>query len=157
MKKFDLTPIFPCKSSWNFSRKNECDNILNSWKMSFQASDNKGCHFLELLDNDLKPIKPSTSREELWLKYFGHFNSLCARATRAIVNHALIGEYHLRFFSQEEFKCLCGLYPIESRCHILHKCRRYNNYWNPRRDSIVHFTLFLKFNCNAFSFEESVT
>jgi len=125
--------------------------------MFFQASDNKKCHFLELLDNDLKPTKPLTSRGEPWLKYFGHPNFLCARATRSIVNHAPIGEYCLRFFPWEEFKCLCGLYPIESRHHILHECRRYNNYWNPRRDSIAHFTLFLKFNCNAFSFRESVT
>ena len=156
-KKFDLTPIFPCKSSWDFSRKNECNNILNSWKMSFQALDDKGCHFLELLDDDSKPIEPLTSRGGPWLKYFEHSNSLCARATRAIVNHAPIGEYHLRFFPREEFKCPCGLHCIKSRHHILHECRRYNNYWNPRRDSIVHFTLFLEFNCNAFSFRESVT
>ena len=28
-KKFDLTPIFSCKSLWDFSRKNKCNNILN--------------------------------------------------------------------------------------------------------------------------------
>ena len=57
MKKFNLTPIFPYKSLWNFSRKNKCNNILNSWKMSFQVLDDKGQYFLELLDDDLKPIK----------------------------------------------------------------------------------------------------
>ena len=41
-KKVDLTPIFPYKSSWDFSRKNKCDTILNNWKMSFQTSDDKG-------------------------------------------------------------------------------------------------------------------
>ena len=96
--------------------------------MSFQALDDKGHHFLEFLDDNSKPIEPSTSREELWLKYFGHSNLLCVRATRAIVNHALIDEYCLRFFPQEEFKCLYGLYSIKSRCHILYKCRKYNNY-----------------------------
>ena len=30
MKKFDLIPIFSCKYTWDFSRKTECDNILNS-------------------------------------------------------------------------------------------------------------------------------
>ena len=29
---------------------------------------------------------------------------LCARATRAITNHALIGEYHLHFFPKKEFQ-----------------------------------------------------
>jgi len=58
-KKFNLTLIFLCKSSWEFSRKNKCDNILNSWKMLFQVSDDKDQHFLELLDDNLNPIEPS--------------------------------------------------------------------------------------------------
>ena len=62
--------------------------------------------------------------------------------------------YQLRFFHREEFACPCGLYPIESRRHILHECKRFNNYWNPRRDSIGHFTLFLEYNSNAFFFGE---
>jgi len=49
-KSFNLTPIFLCKISWNFSRKSECDNILCNWKMTFQASDGKRNHFLNLLD-----------------------------------------------------------------------------------------------------------
>ena len=35
IKNFNLMPIFPYKSSWNFSRKNECNNILNNWRMTF--------------------------------------------------------------------------------------------------------------------------
>ena len=69
----------------------------------------------------------------------------------------LIGEYELRFFTQKEFKYPCSLYPIKTRHHILHECKRYNNYWNPRRDTVVHFTLFLEFNSKAFSFRESIT
>ena len=65
MKKFDLIPNFPYKSSWDFSRKNECDTIFNNWKMIFQALDSKGQHFLKLLDEDLKPIKPLYSKERL--------------------------------------------------------------------------------------------
>jgi len=125
--------------------------------MSFQALDNKGCYFLELLGNNLKPIEPLTSRGGPWLKYFEHFNFLCTRAIRAIVNHTPIDEYHLKFFLREEFKCPYGLYLIKSKHYILYEYRRYNNYWNPRRDSIAHFTLFLESNCNAFSFRESVT
>jgi len=155
-KEFNLTPLFPCKSSWDFDRKNECDDLLKQWKMFFQASDNKGRHFLDLLDDDLCPIEPSYAKGGSWIKYFGHSNSLCPRATCTIVNHAPIGEY-LRFFPSEDFSCPCGNYPIETRHHILHECRRFNNYWNPRHDTISHFTLFLEFNKNAFSFEESIT
>ena len=125
--------------------------------MIFQASNEKGYHFLDLLDDNNKPLEPTYSKGGMWLKYFGHSNSLCARATRAIVNHTPIGGYHLRFFPKEDFKCLCGEYPIEMRWHILFDCKRYNKYWNPRRDTIGHFTLFLEFNSNAFAFGESIT
>jgi len=156
-KKFNLPPIFPYKSSWDFSQKDECNERLNKWKMTFQASDDKGVHFLELLDDNLNIIEPTYRKGGSWLKYFGHSNLLCARATRAIVNHAPIGEYWLRFFPRENFVCPCGDYPIETRRHILHECKKYNNYWNPRRDTLAHFILFLEFNSNAFSFGESIT
>jgi len=38
-KQFNFTLIFPCKLSWDFSKKNKCDNILNYWKILFQVSD----------------------------------------------------------------------------------------------------------------------
>jgi len=63
--------------------------------MFFQVLDNKEQNFLKLLDNDSKPIKLLISKSGSELKYFGHSNSLCTRATRAIINHILIGEYHL--------------------------------------------------------------
>jgi len=88
----------------------------------FQASNIKGNQFLDLLDDDNNTIEPFYVKGGSWLKIFGHSNSLCVCATRAITNHAPIGEYRLRFFLREEFKCLCGLYLIESRCHILHEC-----------------------------------
>jgi len=122
--------------------------------MTFQASNEKGHHFL---DDNNKPLEPTYSKGGMWLKYFGHSDSLCARATRAIVNHTPIGEYNLSFFPKEDFKCPCGEYPIEMRWHILFDCKRYNKYWNPRRDTIGHFTLFLEFNSNAFAFRESIT
>ena len=125
--------------------------------MTFQASNEKGHHFLDLLDDNNKPLESTYSKDGMWLKYFGHSNSLCARATRAIVNHTPIGEYHLRFFSKEDFKCPCGEYPIEMRWHILFDCKRYNKYWNSRRDTIGHFTLFFEFNSNSFAFRESIT
>jgi len=47
----------------------------------------------DLLDDDLNSVEPIYAKEGLWLKYFGYLNSLCVRATRAIVNHAPISEY----------------------------------------------------------------
>ena len=113
--------------------------------------------FLDLLDNDFNFIEPSYIKGGPWIKHFRHSNSLCARVMRAITNHALIGEYCLRFFPRKDFSCLCGKYPIESRCHVLHECRRFSNYWNLRRDTISQFVSFLEYNLNAFSKGEGVT
>jgi len=71
----------------------------------FQASEGKGKNFLELLDNDLNVVEPSYTKGGLWLQLVGHSNLLCARATRAITNHAPIREYKLRFFPNMEFSC----------------------------------------------------
>ena len=154
-KQLYCKPSFPCKSSWDFSKKEECDSIIQNWQMTFQASDYKGNHFL--FDDNYLPIKPTYTKGGTWLKLIGHSNSWCARATRAITNHVPIGEYHLRFFPKENFNCLCRSYPIESRCHILHKCRRYNNYWNHNRESLNHFVTSLEFNPRAYSFHEGIT
>ena len=83
--------------------------------MMFQASNLKGNHFLDLLDNDNNIIELTYVRERSWLKMIGHSNLLYMCATRAITNHAPIREYKLRFFLREEFKCPYGQYPIESR------------------------------------------
>jgi len=84
----------------------------------FQASDQKSWQFLELVDDNDNPIELSYINRGFWLKFIDYSNSLCTRAMRAIINHAPIGEYRLCFFPKEEFKCLCRLYPIESRYHI---------------------------------------
>ena len=104
-KSLRLTPIFLNKLFWDFSKKLKYDNLTNKWKMTLQASDLKGNYFLDLVDGDLEP---SYIRGGPWLQNFGHSNSLCTRATRAITNHAPIGEYRLRFFPNKEFRCLCG-------------------------------------------------
>jgi len=153
-KTFNPIPLFPCKISWDFSKKSKSNAILKVWKMMFQASNLKGNQFLDLLDDDNNIIELSYVKGGSWLKTFGHSISLCACATRAIMNHALIGEYRLRFFSRKEFKCLCSVYPIESRCHILHECGRFNSYWNLRRDSLSHFVMFLVTNLGAFAFPD---
>ena len=83
---------------------------------------------MDLLDDDLNPIEPSIIKGSSWLLYFGHSNTLCAWASRAITNHALIGEYLLKFFPKKEFGYPCGKYPIETRQYILYKYQMFNNY-----------------------------
>ena len=151
-KSFNLTPLFPVKNSWEFSKKSECNNIINNWKMTFQASDQKGRNFLDLVDSDNKTLEPTYSKGGVWLQYVGHSNTLCARAARVITNHTPIGEYRLHFFPREKFSCPCGLYSIKIRHYILHECRRFNKYWNPRRDSIAYFIMFLELNPCVFAF-----
>jgi len=63
--------------------------------MTFQASDGKDKQFHDLIDDNLEIIEPSYTKGGLWLQSFGHSNSLCARATRAITNHTPIGKYCL--------------------------------------------------------------
>ena len=152
-KSFTVTPSYPCKISWDFCKKLDSDNIINQWKMTFQVSEGKGKQFLDLLDDDLNTIELSYTKGGPWLQMFGHSNSLCAHATRAITNHAPTGEYRLQFSPNLDFSCPCNNYPIESRRHILHECQRFNGYWNPRRDTLKHFVMFLIANPNAFAFD----
>ena len=119
-------PFFLYKMSWDLSKKRKCDNITNRWKMMFQASDFKGSQFLDLLDDNDNIIKLSYIKRGAWLKFFSHFNSLYAKASREITNHALMGEYRLRFFLREKFKYLCRSYPIELRQYIFHEYKRFN-------------------------------
>ena len=92
-KSFNPLPTYPCKIFWDFCKKTDSDDIINQWKMTFQASDGKGNHFLDLLDDNFNIIEPSYMKGGFWLQAFGHSNSLCAHAMRAITNHALIEKY----------------------------------------------------------------
>jgi len=149
--------LFLCKLSWDFERKSKCNNISKIWKIMFQMFNAKGRHFLDILDDDLHPIESLYTKGGLWIKYFRYSNFLCAWDIRAIINYTSIKEYCLCFFLNKDFSCLYGIYLIESRCHILYKCRRFNNYWNLRQNTIGHFVSFLEFNKNMFSFGESIT
>ena len=120
--------------------------------MTYQASDFKRNYFLDSLDNDYSPIKPTYMKSRSQLKLLDYLNSLYVRVTRAITNHTPIGKYQLRFFSKENFSCLYKSYPIETKGHILHECRRFNNYWNLNRNLLSYFIAFLKFNPRAFCF-----
>ena len=104
IKALNPTPLFSCKMLWDLNKKSKCNDLLNNWKMTFQALDLKERQFLKLLDGNNNIIELSYIKGEAWLKFFSHSNSLCARASRAITNHAPIGKYRLRFFPRKEFK-----------------------------------------------------
>jgi len=94
-KTFSATPSYLSKISWDFYKKTYCDESIKLWKMTFQALEGKGKHFLDLLDDDLNAIEPSYTKGGPWLQSFGHSNSLCTYATRAITNNTPIEEYRL--------------------------------------------------------------
>ena len=62
-KMFNLTPLYLYKNSWEFNKKNKSDDILNVWKITFQASDLKENQFLDLLDNNNNIVEPSYTKE----------------------------------------------------------------------------------------------
>ena len=111
--------------------------------MFFQVANSRGRNFLDLLDNNLNSIISLNIKGSSWLQYFSLLNSLCAKATRAIINHTPISKYWLRFFPREDFLYPYSMYPIKIRRYILYKYSRFNKYWNSKRDTIAYFTLFL--------------
>ena len=63
-KSSRFNPILPSKISWDHSRKDKCNSIIQKWQMYFQASDYRGKNFLDLNDDDNKPIQPLYSKGE---------------------------------------------------------------------------------------------
>ena len=154
-KYLKINPILSSKSSWEFSRKEECDSIMYKWQIYFQASEYKGRNFLKLNNDDNTLIYSTYTKGKAWLKHFG--SSLCACITRLVTDHAPISEYKLRFFSKESIACLCGNYPIEMRRYILFECLQYKKSWNLKRELLQDILTFLEFNLEAFCFQKDIT
>jgi len=90
-------------------------SCLDAWRTAFNRPTVQGHHFLTLRGKNRKPLQPSYSKSGSWLTYFGQSVTLCARATRAILNHAPIGEYRQRFFPAECTQCPSGHCQVETR------------------------------------------
>ena len=158
-KHFQINPVFPSKLSWEFSRKEECNSIIQKWPIVLQALKFKGRKFLELNDDNSSPIHLIYFKDRAWLKHFGSLNSLCVRVTRLVINHVSISEYRLRLFgkdSKEPITCPCNDYSIETRRHILFECPQYRKSWNPKK-SLKDILTFLEFNPGVFCFQECIT
>ena len=116
------------------------------------------------------PVKVSERRmtKGTMLAQAGHQSGLMARLTRAMLNHAPIGEYRTRFFPHEPINCNeCGegrFGVLQSRFHILSECGAYDrddnfSYASLKRSKnpIIPGTHFLRHNPTAFSFSDAPT
>jgi len=152
-KESHTQPSFPCKNSFLFSRKKECDDLIQEWQTSFVNTENKGRLFLEFEDSNLQVIKPTYTNGGSWLPSIGFYNSLCARFTRMTTGHAPIGEYKQRFFPNEPTNCPCGLAEVQTREHIVLQCSLYEPSTRPINRCLNNSVHFLHDNPTAFSFD----
>ena len=91
LKQLQIEPILSCKSSWEFSQKEECNDIVCKWQMMFQVLEYKRRNFLNLNNDNSQPIYLIYSKGGVWLKKFLS-NLICTYITRLIKNHAPIGK-----------------------------------------------------------------
>ena len=121
---------------------------LEEWIVEFSRGETRGRNFLTLNTEKRTEATPTYAKGGTWMSYLGHSISLCARATRAILNHAPIGEYRARFFPQKT--CPCGQ---SDRRHILTDCPRFaKDRVSLPPPCIGDFIKFLISNSSAFTF-----
>jgi len=145
-----LTPILSRKNSFLLSSKNKCDSLLDSWKTSFHDSKKKEQLFLDFEDNKEQVIKPTYTKEGLWLPLIGILN--CARFIYMMLGHAPIGEYCQRFFPNSSYQCPCSEANIEIQEHIFMQCKLYDSSCCPRDINIMSFLKFIVGNPTSFCF-----
>ena len=90
-------------------------SCLDTWRSSFSHPSSQGRHFLSLKGSNRKPLQPSYTKGGSWLPFIAESVTLCARTTRAILNHAPIGEFRQCFFPAEYTQCPCGHCQVETR------------------------------------------
>ena len=92
----------------------KCDSILKNQQIYFQASDYKERNFLELNNNDNKPIYSIYFINRVWLKHFGLSNTLYVYIMRLITVITWQNGYHYLFF-------FFFLFLFSSYLDLLHK------------------------------------
>ena len=140
-------------TSINFLCSKSITSCLDNWKTLFNCLTIQGQHFLPLRDRNRQFLQPSYSKGGSWLPHIGQLVTLCARATRAILNHAPIGEYRQCFFPAECTQCLCGHCQVETWWHIFANCPRFAH--SPLIDPssfVKDFVDFLKKHPGVFAF-----
>ncbi|KAF5347025.1 hypothetical protein D9756_011012 [Leucocoprinus leucothites] len=137
----------------DFLRHKATNDCQKSWETTFWKKKYRGNGFL-LSKKNRKFIIPTYVKGGMWLPLANESPQLCARMTRAILNHAPIGAYRERFFPLEQISCRCG-HRLETRHHILSYCPLYpiRTQWVqcafPQYEFLVEF---LKKNPAAFAF-----
>ena len=100
---------FPCALgavSFDFAWASKEVEYWREWHREFADPAKRGRGFLELVGANGKPLKPMSSKGGAWSLFLASgSNSLTARACRATVGHAPIGEYRLRFHPGEPTSC----------------------------------------------------
>jgi len=119
-------PLHPsCRVSFDFVCAAKEMAYQKEWHKDFSDPVKQGRNFLELVGLNRKPLKPTTSKGGAWSLFLASgSNLMTARACRATVGHAPMGEYHLCFHPGELTHCWCPLHPLQTRDHILHVCLR---------------------------------
>ena len=106
-------------------RKHLTDSALDAWATQARDPDYLGHHFLRLRDPSGKPLRPTYSNGGTWLRWVNEENVLCARFSRAILDHAPLGSYYRRFHipGHDTHECECGCPgPLQTRHHIFTHC-----------------------------------
>jgi len=118
------TYAIPCKTSWEFCRKEECDPLIRQWQMYSQATNWKGATI------------PWSHRQ--WRG--SHRPILCQGRRLAQILRTLSitvcqshsydhEEYRQRFFPNEPKTCSCDNTTVEMREHIIYNCPLYDKSW----------------------------
>jgi ribonuclease HI len=149
----------PDTISVSIARQTSEADALRAWTLDSRKPAIRGKQYLF---SGRKPPKPTTKKGGgLFMRAFGSSNSLAARASRAITNHAPLGDYRRRFFPREPRDCVeCNV--EQTRAHVINTCTRYTR----RRRNFLEFLKnssdpgrecreFLVDNPSAFSFDDA--
>jgi hypothetical protein len=120
----------------NFCREKSSAQNLDCWDNMFNDPKYRGSNFLHLWGKEGKMPQPSSYKGGKWLQAFGSDVRLCARASRAILDHAPIGAYCQRFhMGDHNYWCHCRedtqlgvMGTLETRCYVIPYVTSYKFY-----------------------------
>jgi hypothetical protein len=170
MGKVVVTPA--TRATLNFCREKFSVQNLDRWDNMFNDPKYRGSNFLHLWGKEGKMPRPSSHKGGKWLQAFGSDIRLCARASRAILNHAPIGAYR-QWFHVGDCNYWCHyredtqpgvMGTLKTRHHLLTNCAavdypdygRWNtepNQWRPPL-LLEEFLKMLKVNPKLFAFSK---
>ena len=159
MKSPFIGPVPPKAPSLSSAiRANKTQAVL-SWRLQFAVFQSRK---RLLLRKNKKPVLPSTwnAASNRFIMTMNDNPTLVSRFTRAVTNHAPIGEYRTRFFPQQPSSCPCGAL-LQSREHILCECPRYSAHFPSShsfykgRHNLNKLAKFLQDNPIAFAFDDA--